>query len=399
METPPPYGPPPLPPPGEVRRALRALDDAGLRRALRTTPGAGVRFPLGDGREGVSFASNDYLALAGEARLALALEAGAREEGAGAGAARLLAGARPAHEALEREAAAFKGTGAALLFGSGYLANLSVIPALAGAGDLVVSDALNHASLVDGCRLSRAEVRIVPHGDADAVRRALASPRSGRRVVVTEGLFSMEGDVAPLAGVVAAARETGALVIVDDAHGHGVLGATGGGAREAAGVEPADDLVEVGTFGKAFGGYGAFVAWTPDGVELLRHRARGFVFSTALPPGVAAMDLAGMRLARAEPERRERLRANVARLRAGLEAAGLAPGGVPESPILPLVLGTPDAATAAAGHLLERGFWIPAIRPPTVPRGTSRLRLSVSAGHSDADLDGAAAALAEVLGG
>jgi len=370
---------------------LRALKEAGLHRTVRTLRGPGPRTE-GEGGPLLSFASNDYLGLAGDPRLAGALAAGAREEGAGAGAARLLAGSRPSHDALEREAAAFKGAEAALLFGSGYLANAAVIPAVAGEGDLVVSDRLNHASIVDGCRLSGAEVAVVPHRDAAAVRAALGRGGFRRRVVVTEGLFSMEGHAAPLAGLAAAARDHDALLVVDDAHGNGVLGPGGRGAAAAAGLRPGPDLLEIGTFGKAFGGYGAFAAWTAEGVDLLRHRARGFLYSTALPPGVAAMDREGLRLAAAEPERRERVAAHARRLRSAL---GDAAGGEVGSPIVPVLLGTPEEALRAAGRLLERGFWAPAIRPPTVPGGGARLRISLSAAHAAAEVDALAAALRE----
>jgi 8-amino-7-oxononanoate synthase len=395
--------PPPTRPPEspslaeEIAEELAALEAAGLRRRIRTLAGSGPRARV-EGRDVISFASNDYLGLAGDPRLAAALARGAAEEGAGAGAARLLAGSRPAHDALERDAAVFRGTEAALLFGSGYVANLSLIPALCGEGDLVVSDRLNHASLVDGCRLSRARVEVVPHGDEAAVRRALGRGGFRRRVVATEGLFSMEGDVAPLAEIVAAAREHGALVVLDDAHGNGVLGATGRGALEAAGLGPSEDLVQMGTFGKAFGGYGAFVAWTRDGIDLLLHRARGFVFSTALPPGVAAMDREGLAIAAREPWRRERVLALAARLRAGLRAAGLEPGDGP-GPIVPVLLGRAEDAVRASERLMACGFFAPALRPPTVPRGTSRLRLSLSAAHREEDVDGLVAAAREAVRG
>jgi 8-amino-7-oxononanoate synthase len=379
--------------PDFVARSLRALEGEGLHRRVRTAAGPGPRTTL-DGRPVLSFASNDYLGLASDPRLAEAGAGAAAEEGAGAGAARLMTGSRPSHDALERAAAALKGTEAALLFGSGYACNVSILPALAGEGDLLVSDRLNHASLVDGCRLSGAEVAVVPHGDAAAAREALRRPGFRRRILVTEGLFSMEGRAAPLAALREAARETGALLVVDDAHGCGVLGPTGRGTAEEAGLEPGPDLLEVGTLGKAFGAYGAFVAWTSAGIDLLRHRARGFVYSTALPPAVAAMALEGMRIAAAEPERRARARSLARRLRASL---GGPAGGDPGSPIVPILLGDAAAAMRAAERLLERGLWVPAVRPPTVPPGTSRLRVSLSAAHSEADVDALAAALREAV--
>jgi 8-amino-7-oxononanoate synthase len=341
----------------------------------------------------VAFCSNDYLGLAGDQRLCDALSRGAMAEGAGAGAARLISGNRPSHLELEREAAAFKGRPAALLFGSGYLANTSLMPALAGRGDLIVSDRLNHASLIDGCRLSRAAIEVVPHRDPEAVRQALVGHDGGQRYVVTEGLFSMGGHAAPLAELLHICRANGATLIVDDAHGNGVLGPTGRGAVEAAGLEPAEDLIEVGTFGKAFGGYGAFVCWTRRGVDMLIQRARGFFFSTGLPPGVAAMSLEGLRLAQLEPERRERLGQLSRRLRIALGDA-VEPG---DSPIVPLVVGSSERAESLARQLLEQGLWIPPIRPPTVPEGGARLRISLSAAHSDAQLDRLISTLLEAL--
>jgi 8-amino-7-oxononanoate synthase len=213
---------------------------------------------------------------------------------------------------------------------------------------------------------------------------------------VTEGLFSMEGRAAPLAALHAEAAAHDALLVVDDAHGNGVLGPGGRGAAAEAGLAPGPGLLEVGTFGKAFGGYGAFAAWTAEGIDLLRHRARGFVFSTALPPGVAAADLEGLRIAEAEPWRRERARALARRFR---EAAGPAAGGDPGSPLAPVLLGSAEAAVGAAEHLLSRGLWVPAIRPPTVPAGTSRLRVGIGALHREEDVDALAAAIREVLRG
>jgi len=384
---------------GEFERftgeSLRALDAAGLRRRVRTLAASGARTVL-DGSPLVSFSSNDYLGLSADPRLADALARGAAEEGAGAGAARLLGGSRPAHDALEKAVASFKGTRAALLFGSGYAANATVIPALVGEGDLVVSDALNHASVVDGCRLSRAEISVVPHDQPAAIRAALGRIGFRRRLAVVEGLHSMEGTVSPLAEVRDACLDHDALLLLDDAHGNGVLGPGGRGAASAAGLEPGPDLLEIGTFGKAFGGYGAFAAWTADGVDLLRHRARGFVFSTALPPGVAAMDLEGMRIAAAEPERRARAAARADRLRAAL---GPSAGGAAGSPIVPVPVGSSPEAARLAERLLERGFWAPAVRPPTVPEGTARLRISVTADHREEEIDALAAALREALRG
>ncbi|MCG3134858.1 MAG: 8-amino-7-oxononanoate synthase [Planctomycetes bacterium] len=376
-------------PAGGPRRA-DAIPDA-MRRRIRTFASGGRAAAHGL----VNCASNDYLGLAADPRLAAAMTSAAADEGAGAGAARLVTGARPSHARLERAVAGFTGAEAALLVGSGYSANVSLIPVLAGRGDLVVSDALNHASLVDGCRLSRADVAVTPHRDMAAVRTALARD-AARKVLVTEGVFSMDGDSAPVAELAAAARDAGALLVVDDAHGVGVVGPEGRGSLAAAGLAPGPDVLLVGTFGKAFGSYGAFVAWTRDGIDLLLHRLRGFVFSTALPPAVAAAASRAIEIAGAEPWRRERALALAARLRARLTAGGIdAP--CTTSAIVPVVLGDPGRALAVSAALEARGFLAPAIRPPTVPDGSSRLRLTMTASHTEADVDALADALLAAL--
>ncbi len=370
-----------------VRDELRELRSRGLGRTLRPVP-----------PDAVVLCSNDYLGLARDARLADAAAAAARDEGAGAGAARLVTGTLPVHLALEEDVRAFAGTEAALTFSSGYAANCAVLGALLGRGDLAVSDALNHASLIDGVRLSGAERRVVPHCDVAAVRAALRDAAKFRRVaVVTEGLYSMDGDVAPLADLVEVALAHGAFVVVDDAHGTGVLGPAGGGVVEAAGLSGAVDLVRVGTFGKAFGAAGAFVAATRDVVDLVVHRGRAFVFSTAPPPPVVAAAREGLAVARAEPWRRERCLALAARLVDALRERGVDVPSV-AGPIVPLVVGDAARAVAASQRLLEEhGLLVTAIRPPTVPAGTSRLRVTTSASMDESLVDRAAAAIAEVL--
>lgn len=375
-----------------VAEDLRRADAESMRRRVRTLAPGG-RTVADGARTYVSCASNDYLGLACDPRLAAAMSAGAAAEGAGAGAARLVTGARPSHERLERAIAGFVGAEAALLVGSGYSANVSLIPALVGRGDLVASDALNHASLVDGCRLSRADVAVVPHASADAARTALARP-SARRVLVTEGVFSMDGDTAPLAELADIARDAGALLVVDDAHGVGVAGPEGRGSLAAAGLRPGPDVLLVGTFGKSFGGYGAFIAWTRDGIDWLLHRLRGFVFSTALPPGVAAANVRAIEIAAAEPWRRERALSLAETVRRRLREGGVeAPDA--RGPIVPVVLGAPRRAMAVSAALEARGFLVPAIRPPTVPLGSSRLRVTMTAAHTEADAEGLAAAIVD----
>ncbi len=321
-----------------------------------------------------SFASNDYLGLA--------TRRPAPEE-AGAGASRLLGGDRPVHAALEEAAAALVGLPAALAFSSGYAANVGVLSALAGAGDLIVSDALNHASIIDGARLSRAQVAVVPHRDVDAVSAALRRrPAGGRAFVVTESYFSMDADSPDLGALRAACDAEGAALVVDEAHALGVLGPEGRGLCAAAGVVP--DVL-VGTFGKAFGAAGAFVAGSDTLAAWLWNRARSFVFSTGMSPLVASAALEAIRCSLAEPQRRERVAAAARQLRQGLTSAGLQVLGYGH--ILPWVLGDARRALWWAEELQSRGVMVRAVRPPTVPVGTARLRLTVTACHESADVE------------
>jgi 8-amino-7-oxononanoate synthase len=315
------------------------------------------------------------------------------DEGFGAGAARLVTGNLASHRDLEATLAAFLVRDAALAFPSGYQANLGVLTTLAGPEDLIVSDAANHASLIDGCRLSRARIAVYAHGDAADASRALATPGSfRRRLLVTESLFSMDGDVAPLSELDEAARATEAILVVDEAHALGVSGPGGRGLCAAAKVSP--DVL-LGTLGKAFGAAGGFVTGHPALRDLLLNRARTFVFTTAPPAPVAAAAAAGVRLA-ASPEgeeRRQRLHAN------GAYLAELLPGRVarPAGPIVPVVLGSDAAAVAAASTLRSQGLFVPAIRPPTVPERTARLRITLSSEHTRTELERLAEALSRVL--
>jgi 8-amino-7-oxononanoate synthase len=332
---------------------------------------------------GLSFCSNDYLGLAGEPAPPLA---------GGAGASRLVSGDRPIHAELEAEVAALVGQPDAIVFSSGYAANVGLLSALAGPGDLVVSDALNHASIIDGSRLSKARIEVVPHLDLAAVERALRAPRSGRAFVVTESYFSMDADSPDLGALRALCDAHGAALIVDEAHALGVLGPEGRGRCLEAGVSP-DALV--GTFGKAFGASGAFVAGCPALVAWLWNRARSFVFSTGVSPAVAGAALNGVRLARARPALRERVLAAAAQLRTGLERLGLKALGYGH--IVPWVVGEPARALRIAADLRREGVDVRAIRPPTVPVGAARLRFTVTAAHSGADIERALAAIAGVL--
>jgi 8-amino-7-oxononanoate synthase len=382
----PPAGPPPALD-AQLRAELLAIDAAGLRRRLRAVERIGGARVRVDGREAIDFASNDYLGLAADPRPARAAADALARAGTGAAAARLIAGGHPLHAALEARLAALKGAERALLFPSGYAANVGALPALAGADDAVYSDALNHASLIDGCRLARAAVHVFPHGDVAALDALLArdAGRYRRSWVVVEGVYSMDGDRFPLDALVAVARRRGAHTFVDDAHATGVLGARGGGSAEHWGVAGAID-VTVGTLGKALGAAGAFVAGSAPLVEVLLHRARSFVFTTASPPALAAATLAALDVLDAEPWRRARLRAVATSIRAGLRARGLAVPGPDDAHVIPVVLGDARRAAAVGEALARDGLLVGAIRPPTVPAGSARLRVSASAAHSDDDV-------------
>jgi 8-amino-7-oxononanoate synthase len=376
-----------------VRDELAELKEKGLRRRMRPIDGAQGAEIVVDGRRALNFSSNNYLGLADHPALAQAGLITAQKNGFGSGASRLIAGSLAPHRSLERKLAAFLQAESALLFNSGFLANLGIITGLCGPADEVFSDELNHASLIDGCRLSRAKISVYPHRDTPALERALRASTARRKLVVTDTVFSMDGDAAPVAEIVRLARSHGALVLCDEAHALGVLGPAGRGL--GAGLEV--DLV-MGTLGKAFGGFGAFVAGAAPFIELLVHRARSFVFSTALPVTVPAAAEVALGLIEG-PEgdlRRNQLRARCEQLHTGLRELGLRPG--PPSHIQPIFVrgGEPETAMEVSNTLLERGVFVQGIRPPTVPRGTSRLRLSLMSTHTAANIDTALRALAAV---
>ena len=377
---------------------LDELERAGLCRtlpAMQRCAGAEVVF---QGHPSVDFSSNDYLGLARDPRVAQAAISAVSVAGTGAGAARLISGNHPFHEALESALACLKRTEAALLFTSGWLANVGTIPALVGRGDAVYADALNHASLIDGCRLSRAEVRVFPHKDMVALGALLSDDcgRFQRRLIVVDGVFSMDGDLFPLDELVRLARQHDAWTYVDDAHGTGVLGSEGGGVAEHFGVQHEVDVL-MGTLGKAFGTAGAFVAGSRTLIEYLRNRARSFIFTTAGPPALAAATLAALQIAVAEPWRRARVRAHTRRLADMLTGLGCPGRGGTDVPVVPIILGDAAEATRIADALLHFGFLVGAIRPPTVPPGTARLRITLSAIHTTEQVDALAEALAGLL--
>jgi 8-amino-7-oxononanoate synthase len=371
----------------------------GLTRRLVPHGGGPAGRLTRDGRPLVTFGSNDYLGLAADPRLACAAAEAAGALGWGAGASPLVAGWTDAHHALADDLAAFERAEAAVVFPTGYAANLGTIPALVGSGDAIYSDALNHACLIDGCRLSRATVRVYRHADATHLAELLESDRGRfrRSLIVTDGVFSMDGALAPLAELADLADRHGAMLMVDEAHGTGVFGRDGRGAASACGV--ADRVaVRVGTLSKALGSLGGFVAGSARLVDWLVNHARPLIFSTALPPAAAAAAREALAIVQAEPWRRDRVHALADRLRTGLTAAGLSVRPSP-GPIVPVVLGEPGRAVETAARLREAGFDAPAIRPPTVPEGTSRLRICLSAAHTEQDVDDLIRALTDGPGG
>lgn len=379
----------------ELRAGLEDLERKALRRVRRArteTPFPAIQI---DGRRLVNFAANDYLGLAADARVAEALAGGAARWGAGAGAAHLLSGHTGAHAEFETALAAYLEREAALLFSTGYMANLGVIGALVGRGDTVVEDRLNHASLIDAAVLSRARLLRYAHADADAAAARLQSAR-GRTLVVTDGVFSMDGDLAPLPALAGASGRHGAQMMVDDAHGFGVLGAGGRGTLEHFDLAAADVPVLVVTLGKALGVFGAVVAGSRELIETLVQRARPWVYTTALPPAVAVALSTALELVRNENWRRERLRAHIDRFRAGARGGGLRLGDS-ATPIQPVLIGQAHRALAVSAALAARGFYVPAVRPPTVPSGSARLRVSLSAAHTGEQIDRLVTALVEAV--
>ena len=356
----------------EARHQLRRM------RLVESAPGCMVTL---EGRQVILMASNDYLGLATDARLKQAAIAATERFGVGAGASRLISGTLRPHQDLEAALAKFKGTEAALVFGSGYLANIGLIPALIGSEGLILADRLCHASLIDGCRLSGAELRVFRHRDTTQLGSLLAR-RTPRRdtLIVTDGVFSMDGDLAPLPELISLVERYAARLLVDDAHGTGVLGAQGRGTLEHFGVEGRQPF-HMGTLSKAFGTSGAYVAGPESLIRYLVSTARSFIYTTAPPPATAAAALAALQIIQTEPERRARLWANRDRFYSGLQAMGyrLAES---RSPIIPVLIGETEKTLALADRLLELGVYAPAIRPPTVPKGTGRIRTTVTSEHT-----------------
>lgn len=378
---------------------------ADLYRTRRTIEGAhGVRIRV-DGRDCLNFCSNDYLGLAADPRIVVAAQQALSRHGTGSGASALICGYSAAHRELEEALAAFTGFPRVLLFSSGWAANLGVLRALLSRDDHILADELNHASLIDGGRLSGAHYQRVRHADVGAFESALGGLETSARMrlLVTDSVFSMDGDLAPLSELEAICRTHAAALMIDDAHGFGVIGQRGRGAPEHFGMRPD---IYVATLGKSLGAAGAFVAGSENLIEFLIQRARSWVFSTAPPPAIAAAAREALRIVETEPELRQQLHRNIQRLVSGAGQLGLklgpprgAPAGLRAStPILPLVVGDAARTMAISRALFERGIWVAGIRPPTVPEGTSRLRITLSAAHTDGQIDSLLDALALAVG-
>jgi 8-amino-7-oxononanoate synthase len=375
-----------------IEDELAALERQHLLRSLPAPLGRQQAVVEYGGRQLVNFASNDYLGLAGDERLQRAAIDACETAGVGRSASPLICGRSEWHEELERRLAEFEGTEAALLFPSGFAANTGVIPALVERRDAIFADAKNHASLIDGCRLARAEVHIYPHNDADKLEHLLRkSPAAHRRLIVTDTLFSMDGDLAPLGAMAELAQRFDAMLLVDEAHATGVFGQHGRGVAESLAVD-SSAMIRIGTLSKALGAAGGFVAGSRSLIRWLANRARSYVFSTAQPAAVSAAAIAALRIVDEEPQPRTTLLQTAQQLRQRLHADSWDTGRS-ASQIVPLVLGSPEKALRLAELLRERGYWAPAIRPPSVPAGESLLRLSLTAAHTSEMLKGLIAAL------
>jgi 8-amino-7-oxononanoate synthase len=376
-----------------LRTALTDLEQRQLKRTRRVGIAPGL----------VNFCSNDYLGLKDHPEVVRAFTAAAASHGVGSGASHLVTGHGVEHEALEAELAQFTSREKALVFSTGYMANMGVIGALADQNSGIASDKLNHASLIDGCRLSGAELRRYRHADGAHAAELLAALGAETKLLVTDGVFSMDGDLAPLPELARAARDSRAWLIVDDAHGLGVIGATGRGSCEHFALGAGDVPVLIGTFGKAFGTFGAFVAGDADLIDFLIQKSRTYIYTTALPAAVAAATRAALRVSARESWRREKVLANARRFQRGLIEHGIAAQSqvTRETPavtsIVPVILGEAGRALTLSKRLEDQGFLVMAIRPPTVPAGTARLRVTFSATQEDAQVDALVSALAQAL--
>ena len=368
------------------RDEINDLKKKGLYREMRTVEGEQDSSVVINDKRVLMFSSNNYLGLANHPGLKKASMDAALYYGTGSGGSRLISGSMEVHRTLEKELALFKGTDGALLFSSGYHANVGAVSALAGEGDLILSDEFNHASIVDGCRLSRGEVRVYKHGDMNSLKEILRrSSRFKQRLIVTDSVFSVDGDIAPLPDIVDLAENYSALVMVDDAHGTGVLGKKGKGAIEHFGLEGKVEI-QMGTLGKALGSFGAYIAGSEDLIQYLVNKTRSLLYTTALPPSVCGSALAALKILGERPELVSQLRNNASYFRKGMRDLGY-PISESGTPILPLILRDPFVTMNMARSLFDEGVYVQGIRPPTVPKGTSRLRITLMASHTREQLD------------
>ncbi len=377
-----------LPIESRLATELEEIAAAGLTSRRRVLASPCGRLAAVDGREMLNFASNDYLGLAGNAEIARAMADGALHWGAGSGASHLVSGHLAPHEQIEKDIAAFVGFPRALTFSTGYLANLAIVPTLAGRGAAVFADKLNHASLIDAVQLAKAQgadSQRYAHNDMAALERQLAASEARTKVIVSDAVFSMDGDLAPLPQLLALAERFDAWLVIDDAHGFGVLGAQGRGSLRHFNLPAAKRILLMGTLGKAAGVGGAFVAGSDIAIEYLLQRARSYIFTTAAPAPIACALSKSLSIIEQGEALRTNLFARIAQLRDGLAGLRWQLLASPTA-IQPLIVGENEAALALAKALWERGLWVPAIRPPTVPKGTARLRISVSAAHTAADI-------------
>jgi 8-amino-7-oxononanoate synthase len=381
-----------------LSKELAEIATAGLTRRRRMLESSCGRLVTVDGKKLLNFASNDYLGLAGNPEIAQALADGAKKWGAGSGASHLVSGHLAPHEALEKEIAAFTGFPRALTFSTGYLANLAVTPTLAGRGDAVFADKLNHASLIDAMQQAKAngaEVQRYPHNDMAALEKMLAASGASHKIIVSDAVFSMDGDLAPLPILYALAEQYDAWLVIDDAHGFGVLGEQGKGCLAHFNLPSANRILLMGTLGKAAGVGGAFVAGSETAIEYLLQKGRSYIFTTAQPPAIACALSKSLQLIANGDALRANLNARIGQLRDRL--AGLPLQLLPSiTAIQPLIIGENEATVALSKSLWERGLWVPAIRPPAVPKGTARLRISLSAAHTAEDIENLCTALKDL---
>jgi 8-amino-7-oxononanoate synthase len=377
-----------------IQLKLHDLRQKGLYRILRAVEGDQSHRVKVQGREVIQFSSNNYLGLASHPRLKEKVIKIVGEYGCGSGASRLVSGNLNLHEQLEEKLARFKNTSSALVFNSGYMANLGVITSLMQEGDVIFSDELNHASIIDACRMSRAEVVIFRHRDAESLEGLMKTKKRCRKLIVTDGIFSMEGDIAPLPDLARIAEQYSALLMVDDAHAIGVLGKRGSGTAEHFGLDGRVDI-QMGTLSKALGGFGAYIAGDDELRDYLINTARSFIFTTALPAAVLASSIAALEVIEENPGLRERLWENVRSFKPRVQALGFQITGT-ETPIIPVIIGDPHLTVQMANMLFEEGVWIQSIRPPAVPEGTSRLRIALMATHTREELEIALSALEKI---